>query len=87
VNRSIIRHGENGLLADTPEQWAGALSGLIEDPALRARLGQAARRTLEAQYSLAQCSQALVALLRDVCQQDRSPASPASVESKEAVNV
>jgi glycosyltransferase involved in cell wall biosynthesis len=88
VNRSIIRHGENGLLAGTPEEWAGGLVRLIEDAALRARLGQAARRTVEAQYSLARCSEAFVAVLRDVCEARpvRTPSSP-SVGSKEAVNV
>ncbi|MEW6683054.1 MAG: glycosyltransferase family 4 protein [Nitrospirota bacterium] len=85
VNRSIIRHGENGLLADTPEEWAGALLGLIENPALRARLGHAARRTVEAQYSLARCSEAFVAVLREVCK--ITAPSAATVDSKEAVNV
>jgi glycosyltransferase involved in cell wall biosynthesis len=88
VNRAIIRHGENGLLADTPEEWAGGLARLIEDAALRARLGQAARRTVEAEYSLARCSEAFVAVLRDVCESRpaRTPSAPA-MGAKESVNV
>lgn len=88
VNRSIIRHGDNGLLADTPEEWTGALASLIEDPALRARLGQAACRTVEARYSLARCSEAFVAVLRDVCATSRvRTQSPPAARSKEAMNV
>lgn len=47
INSEIIRHGENGLLADTAEQWVEALVGLQRDPELRERLGRAARRTVE----------------------------------------
>jgi glycosyltransferase involved in cell wall biosynthesis len=39
-----IKDGETGLLYRTPEEFAQKLGLLIEDAALRARLGQAARR-------------------------------------------
>lgn len=48
-----VRHGENGLLV-TPgkvEELAGALSMLLREPATRARLGAAARRTIEERFS------------------------------------
>jgi glycosyltransferase involved in cell wall biosynthesis len=87
VNRSIIRHGENGFLAETPEEWGAALGRLIEDPSLRARLGQAARRTVEMEYSLARCSDAFVAALRDACDAQHGRTPSASVAgSKHAVN-
>jgi len=52
VHPEMIRHGETGLLASTPEQWLGAVRCLAGDPARRARMGQAARRRLEARYSV-----------------------------------
>lgn len=52
VNAGLVRHGENGLLAADEAGWERALSDLAADPALRARLGLAGRRTVEAGYSL-----------------------------------
>jgi Glycosyl transferase family 2/Glycosyl transferases group 1 len=42
--RSVIRHGENGYLANDPEDWYAALLLLVDDPLLRVRLGRAAQR-------------------------------------------
>jgi len=47
----IIRHGENGWLADTPADWAEGLEAL-RDPALRRRLGEAARADVEERFAL-----------------------------------
>ncbi len=52
TNPTIIRDGENGLLASTPEEWRDAIRLLVRDPALRHRLGQAGRRTVEERYSV-----------------------------------
>jgi glycosyltransferase involved in cell wall biosynthesis len=52
VNRDVIRHGQNGFLAASDAAWEEALVSLIEDPALRAAMGQAARERVEATYSL-----------------------------------
>lgn len=43
----VITHGENGLLAKTPEQWINCLTQLIEDAQLRQALGSNARRWVE----------------------------------------
>lgn len=40
--RRAIRNGENGMLADTPEEWRDALRHLIEDPQARAEVGRRA---------------------------------------------
>jgi glycosyltransferase involved in cell wall biosynthesis len=47
----LIRHGENGLLVKTEDEWLEALERLIRDPALRRKLGEAARRDAVEKYS------------------------------------
>jgi glycosyltransferase involved in cell wall biosynthesis len=47
----IIRDKENGLLVRTEEEWLEALEALLDDPALRRRLGEQARRDAVAKYS------------------------------------
>lgn len=42
---AAIADGENGLLASTPAEWEAKLTRLVGDADLRARLGEAARRT------------------------------------------
>ncbi len=50
-NRQLVVHGQTGLLAETPEEWAAALAQLAADQPLRARLGAAGRRFVEQHYS------------------------------------
>lgn len=52
VNNEIVTVGENGFLASGLEEWRSALIRLIEDSALRQRLGQAGRERVETHYSL-----------------------------------
>jgi glycosyltransferase involved in cell wall biosynthesis len=52
VNREIIEDGVNGFLASTEDEWVDKLGRLLRDPALRARLAAAGRRTVEERYSL-----------------------------------
>ena len=47
TNCALIRHGDNGLLADTREEWSTALRELIENPPLRRRLGEAGLHVTE----------------------------------------
>lgn len=53
-NVDVVQHGENGLLctAEDPASLADALGALLADAPLRARLGAAARATVEHCYSL-----------------------------------
>lgn len=51
VNRTIITSGSNGFLATSTQEWVDALSTLASSPDLRARLGTAARKTVEQGYS------------------------------------
>jgi glycosyltransferase involved in cell wall biosynthesis len=65
ANRSAVRHEVNGLLAGTTEQWTEAFTRLADDPALRLRMGRAARGTVERDYSLAAALPKIAAILRD----------------------
>lgn len=51
VNRDIVRDGDNGRWATTPEEWERALLQLAADPSARDRMGRAARQTVQAGYS------------------------------------
>ncbi len=64
INRELVVDGETGFLAETPADWHRALARLAADPGLRARLGAAGRRLVEARYSLQVQTPRLVGLLR-----------------------
>lgn len=52
VNPEIVRHGENGFLANTEDEWIEIVSRLIEDAELRRKIGEAGRQTIIEKYSL-----------------------------------
>lgn len=52
VNNIIVRHGENGFLANTFTEWCDALDKLCEDAVLRKRMGEEGRKIVEENYSL-----------------------------------
>jgi glycosyltransferase involved in cell wall biosynthesis len=47
----IIDHGQNGFLANTESEWIERMTELIDDAALRSRLGVNARKTVDSKYS------------------------------------
>ena len=53
VHLEMVRAGETGFPANTTEEWIGAVSQLAADPSLRRRLGERARREVEARFSVA----------------------------------
>jgi glycosyltransferase involved in cell wall biosynthesis len=65
TNCEVIRHGENGLLATTTEEWLDVLTALARNPELRARLGDAGRRTVEEEYSMRACAARFAEVVRD----------------------
>lgn len=77
VNADIINHGENGLLASTPDDWRAALEQLAADPELVDRLGRAGRRTVEARYSLESGARSVAETYRQTCR------DPGRVETDE----
>jgi glycosyltransferase involved in cell wall biosynthesis len=52
VQAQMVRHGETGFLAETPAEWHQAIARLAADPDLRRSMGQAGRRSLEAEYDV-----------------------------------
>ncbi|HYB96942.1 MAG TPA: glycosyltransferase family 4 protein [Vicinamibacterales bacterium] len=64
VNREIIRDGENGFLATTPDEWRSKLERLLTDAPLRARFAAAGRQTIEDRYSLRVTAPAVAHVMR-----------------------
>jgi len=51
-NRELVRHGVNGFLADSPDDWERYLLQLLNDRDLRRRMGQQGRQLVEKEFSL-----------------------------------
>jgi glycosyltransferase involved in cell wall biosynthesis len=66
--REIVRPGQNGILVPprSPSALADALRTMIQDAALRARLGAAGRLLVEQEFSIETVAAATVALYRRV---------------------
>ena len=52
MNREIIRDGENGFFASSPEEWLKRIQTLIKDQDLRKKIGLQGRKTVEEKYAL-----------------------------------
>lgn len=66
VNKDVIRDGDNGLWATTTDEWYAALSRLLDDVALRRRLGTAGIETVEREYSARVWAPRVLAILEEV---------------------
>jgi glycosyltransferase involved in cell wall biosynthesis len=64
VNTEIVSDGDNGLLASTNDDWVAAIARLVEDPALRERLGAAGRQRVVDRYSGQQWAPRFLEILR-----------------------
>lgn len=69
ANLEIVRDLETGLFARSAEEWVGAVSGLVEDAALRRRLGNAGRARVEERYSVRSVEPRLFAALNRACEE------------------
>jgi glycosyltransferase involved in cell wall biosynthesis len=65
-NPEVIRHGENGFLASTDDEWIGYLEKLILDDDLRNRMSRAAAEEAHARYSLTANMPAVIDAFRSV---------------------
>jgi len=64
VAPSVIRDGDNGVLAGTSDEWRERLEALIQDPSRRSQLAAAGRETVAASYTLERIAPLLVRGLR-----------------------
>jgi glycosyltransferase involved in cell wall biosynthesis len=65
MNREVVVHGENGFVAQTTGDWVESIDILLSDAHVARRLADAARRKVEAEYSLEVNSRRLVEILRN----------------------
>ena len=63
-NPDVVEHGRTGFLADTPEEWLGHLTTLVEDGALRAEMGARAAEVAAERYTLQANAERIVAAFR-----------------------
>jgi glycosyltransferase involved in cell wall biosynthesis len=66
VQAEMVRHGKTGYLAETAGEWTEAVGRLARDPVLRRRMGEAGRRLVEAEFSVAAGARRWTDLLRQV---------------------
>ena len=52
MNTEVVADGVNGNICSSPAEWESALRQLLLNADLRARMGKAARRTIEERYSV-----------------------------------
>ena len=66
ANKEIVEGGVDGFFAQSNDEWLRALTALRDDPGLRARMGMAGRRKVEARYTLQETAPRLAAFIADV---------------------
>jgi glycosyltransferase involved in cell wall biosynthesis len=52
VNKRIVTPGENGFLCATEAEWYSGMEALLQNAALRSKMGQIGRQKIEAAYSI-----------------------------------
>jgi glycosyltransferase involved in cell wall biosynthesis len=70
VNRDVVQDGVNGFWAMTDEEWVEKLSLLIEDPALRRKMGLHGRGVVRESYSVQGCAPRFYTVLDEVIKKD-----------------
>ncbi len=70
--KALVRHGENGFFADTPEEWIRHLEAL-RDPELRRRMGQKARAEVLETFSMKAIADQYYEALMDITARSQTP--------------
>jgi len=66
INSDIVKDGENGFWATTPQEWVDHLSTLIQNPDLRYQMGLRGIKTVEQGYSLTVTSEKFFHVLQSL---------------------
>lgn len=66
VNSEIIKHGQNGFLANNDYEWLEILSQLIENADLRSKIGEEGRKTVVENYSVEANKQKYLQVLKSL---------------------
>ncbi|WP_221441778.1 glycosyltransferase family 4 protein [Luteimonas sp. MC1825] len=66
INTSLVIDGVNGYLASGMEEWTARLTTLVDDPALRVRMGAAGRAMVEERYCLQVQGPRLVEMMQNL---------------------
>lgn len=64
VNPEIVRHDENGFVANTADEWVTSLGKLLQSPSLRRQMGAAGRHRVENEYCIQKTAPRMAQLLR-----------------------
>jgi len=68
INRDLIKDGENGFWARTPQEWEEKLSLLIGNKELRQRMGEEGHQRVIEKFTVAACAPRLYSILEQVMQ-------------------
>jgi glycosyltransferase involved in cell wall biosynthesis len=66
MNREVLAMGEVGLSAACERDWVDALTALLDDEALRQRMGAAGRAVVEERFSLHKLAQRYAGLFQSL---------------------
>jgi glycosyltransferase involved in cell wall biosynthesis len=66
INRDLVEDGVNGFYAMSPGDWENKLSILIEDAALREKMGVEGRRRVLEKYTLQSCAPRLLSIFQKI---------------------
>jgi len=66
INRDAVEDGVNGLWASTKKEWIDKISLLIEDSALREKMGRAGRKRVMDHYTTQVCAPLLIRWLKEM---------------------
>jgi glycosyltransferase involved in cell wall biosynthesis len=70
VNRDIVRHGENGFLAGTEEEWYRSLAFVLTHREEALSIGLRGRRAVEERYSQTVCERRMLEVVLQVASGD-----------------
>ena len=52
MNTSVVEHGKNGFLCQSPQEWKSTLIELLENESFRKEIGKAGYQTVKEHYSV-----------------------------------